>query len=62
MALKQGDDFYASTFVSVNGQYCMNPQLGEYIVYVAFPDGSIEVVASKLQIERGAAHEFDISY
>jgi hypothetical protein len=62
MALQQGDEFYASTFVSVNGQYYMNPQRGEYIVYVAFPDGSSKVVASELQIERGATHELDISY
>ena len=62
MALQQGDDFYASTFVSVNGQYYMNPQPGEYIVYVAFPDGSSKVVASELQIERGVTHELDISY
>ena len=62
MALQQGDGFYASTFVSVNGQYYMNPQPGEYIVYVAFPDGSSKVVTSELQIERGAAHELDISY
>lgn len=62
MAVQQRDDFYASTFVSVNGQFYMNLQPGEYIVYVAFPDGSSKVVASELQIERGAAHELDISY
>ena len=62
MALQQGDDFYASTFVSVDCQYYMNPQPGEYIVYVAFPDRSSKVVASELQIERGAAHELDTSY
>lgn len=62
MAVQQRDDFYASTFVSVNGQYYMNLQPGEYIVYVAFPDGSGKVVASELQIERGAAHELDILY
>jgi Carboxypeptidase regulatory-like domain len=62
MAVQQGDDFYASAFVSVNGQYYMNLQPGEYIVYVAFPDGSSKVVASELQIERGAADQLDISY
>ena len=62
MALQQGDDFYASTFVSVNGQYYMNPQPGEYMVYVAFPNRSSKIFASELQIERGAAHELDISY
>ncbi|HEY9406809.1 MAG TPA: hypothetical protein VIP53_05105 [Nitrososphaera sp.] len=29
MAVQQRDDFYASTFVSVNGQYYMNLQPGE---------------------------------
>jgi hypothetical protein len=62
MTPQQGDDFYASTFVSVNGQYYMNPQPGEYIAYVPFPDGSSKVVASELQIEGGATHELDISY
>lgn len=62
MAVQQRHDFYASTFVSVNGQYYMNLQPGEYIVYVAFPDVSRKVVASELQIERGVAHELDISY
>jgi|Tabmets5t2r1_1033131.scaffolds.fasta_scaffold55924_2 hypothetical protein len=62
MAVQQGDDFYASTFLSVNSQYYMNLQPGEYILYVAFPGGSTKVVASELQIERGAAHELDISY
>ena len=62
MAVQQGDDFYASSFVSVNGQYYIDLPPGEYIVYVAFPDGTSKVAASELQIERGAAHELDVSY
>lgn len=62
MAVQQGDNFYASSFVSVNGQYYINLPPGEYIVYVAFPDGTSEVAASELQIERGTAHELDVSY
>jgi hypothetical protein len=62
MAVQQGDDFYASSFVSVNGQYYIDLPPGEYIVYVAFPDGTSKVAASELQIERGTAHELEISY
>src|SRR5919109_1811110 len=56
MAVQQGDDFYASSFVSIHGQYYIDLPPGEYIVYVAFPDGTSKVAASELQIERGAAH------
>ena len=62
MAVQQVDDFYSSSFVSVNGQYHIDLPPGEYIVYVAFPDGTSKVAASELQIERGTAHELDVSY
>jgi hypothetical protein len=62
MAFQQGDGYYASSFVSVNGQYSLDLPPDEYIVYVAFPDGTSKVVANELQIERGAAQELDISF
>ena len=61
LAVQQGTDFAASAFVSVNGQYSLNLPPGEYILVVAFPDGTDRIV-NGLQIERGASQELSVSY
>ncbi len=61
LAVQQGTEFAASAFVSVNGQYSLNLPPGEYILVVAFPDGTDRIV-NGLQIERGASQELSVSY
>lgn len=60
LAVQQGDDFYASSFVSVNGQYNINLPPGEYIVYVAYPDGTDETAT--IEMQRGASSELNFDY
>ncbi|MEW6604957.1 MAG: carboxypeptidase-like regulatory domain-containing protein [Thermoproteota archaeon] len=60
LAVRQGTDFAASAFVSVNGQYYIDLPPGEYIVYVAYPDGTDKVAA--MEVQRGASHELNFAY
>ena len=61
LAVQQGTDFSASAFVSVTGQYTLSLPPGEYIVVVAFPDGTDKVV-NGFEVGRGASYELDVSY
>lgn len=61
LAVQQGTDFSASAFVSINGQYTLSLPPGEYIVVVAFPDGTDKVV-NGFEVGRGASYELDVSY
>jgi hypothetical protein len=60
LAVQQGTDFAASAFVSVNGQYYIALPPGEYIVYVAYPDGTDEI--ANVEVQRGANQELNFSY
>lgn len=60
LAVQQGTDFAASAFVSVNGQYYIDLPPSEYIVYVAYPDGTDGTAT--LQVQRGADHELNFAY
>lgn len=60
LAVQQGTDFVASAFVSVNGQYYINLPPGEYIVYVAYPDGTDKIAA--MEVQRGTSHELNFAY
>jgi hypothetical protein len=60
LAVQQGNDFFASSFVSVNGQYFLNLLPGNYIVVVSYPDGTDKTTA--LDIERGSSHELNFAY
>src|SRR3712207_2178074 len=40
LAVQQGSDFVASSFVSVTGDYDIRLPPGNYVVYVAYPDGT----------------------
>ena len=61
LAVQQGPDFTASSFVSVNGQYSLELPAGEYIVVVAFPDGTDRVISS-FDVARGTSYALDIGY
>ena len=60
LATQQGNDFYASSFVSINGQYVLDLQPGNYIVYVAYPDGTDKT--ETIDIQRGSSHELNFAY
>jgi hypothetical protein len=60
LAAQQGDDFFASAFVSVNGQYFLDLPPGNYIVYVAYPDGTDRTAT--VDIERGSNLELNFAY
>jgi hypothetical protein len=60
LAVQQGTDFAASAFVSVNGQYYIDLPPGEYIIYVAFPDGTDKTTS--MQVQRGTANELNFAY
>jgi hypothetical protein len=62
IAANQETGYTENAIISVNGQYFLNnlPQ-GEYIVMVAYPDGTNKVV-NDFQIESGINHELDFSY
>ena len=62
IAANQETGYTENAIISLNGQYLLNnlPE-GEYIVMVAYPDGTNKVV-SDFQIEGGINHELDFSY
>ena len=60
LAVQQGDDFFASSFVSVNGQFSLDVPPGDYIVVVAYPDGTERFVP--LEVDRGAERELNFVY
>jgi hypothetical protein len=60
LAVQQGSDFHASAFVSVNGQYHIDLPPGEYIVYVAYPDGTDGTAT--LNIQRGTDYKLNFDY
>jgi hypothetical protein len=60
LATQQGNDFFASAFVSINGQYVLDLPPGNYIVYVAYPDGTDKI--STIDIQRGSSHDLNFAY
>ena len=60
LAAQQGSDFVASSFVSINGQYDLNVPRGNYIVYVAYPDGTDRTAT--VDIQRGSLQELNFAY
>jgi hypothetical protein len=62
IAANQETGYTENAIISLNGQYFLNnlPQ-GEYIVMVAYPDGTNKVV-NDFQLESGINHELDFSY
>jgi hypothetical protein len=60
LAVQQGTDFHTSSFVSVNGQYYIDLPPGNYIVYVAYPDGTDKTAT--VDIPRGLNLELNFAY
>ncbi|HEX7033575.1 MAG TPA: carboxypeptidase-like regulatory domain-containing protein [Nitrososphaera sp.] len=60
LAVQQGTDFAASAFVSVNGQYYIDVPPGDYIMYVAYPDGTDKIAT--MEVQRGSSHELNFAY
>lgn len=58
----QETGFTENALISIDGQYLLNNlPAGEYIIMVAYPDGTNEVV-NEFQVESGSSHELDFSY
>ena len=60
LAVQQGSDFVASSFVSVTGDYDVRLPPGNYIVYVAYPDGTDQTAT--VDIQRGSLQELNFAY
>ncbi|MDQ3971677.1 MAG: carboxypeptidase-like regulatory domain-containing protein, partial [Thermoproteota archaeon] len=52
LAVQQGSDFVASSFVSVTGDYDIRLPPGNYVIYVAYPDGTDQTAT--VDIQRGS--------
>ena len=60
LAVQQGDAFVASSFVSVTGNYDLRLPPGNYIVYVAYPDGTDQTAT--VDVQRGSLQELNFGY
>jgi hypothetical protein len=60
LAVQQGSDFVASSFVSVTGDYDIRLPPGNYVVYVAYPDGSDQTTT--VDIQRGSLQAINFAY
>ncbi|MDQ4100811.1 MAG: carboxypeptidase-like regulatory domain-containing protein, partial [Thermoproteota archaeon] len=60
LAVQQGDSFVASSFVSVTGNYDLRLPPGNYIVYVAYPDGTDQTAT--VDVQRGSLQELNFAY
>jgi hypothetical protein len=62
IAANQETGYTENAIISINGQYFLNNlPTGEYIIMVAYPDGTNKVV-NDFQIESGSSHKLDFSY
>jgi hypothetical protein len=60
LAVQQGSDFVASSFVSVTGDYDIRLPPGNYIIYVAYPDGTDQTAT--VDIQRGSLQVLNFAY
>jgi hypothetical protein len=60
LAVQQGEAFVASSFVSVTGEYDLRLTPGNYVVYVAYPDGTDQTAT--VDIQRGSPQELNFAY
>jgi hypothetical protein len=60
LAVQQGNAFVASSFVSITGDYDIRLPPGNYIVYVAYPDGTDQTAT--VDIQRGSLQELNFAY
>jgi hypothetical protein len=61
VAAEQSSGYTVNSFVTLTGQYYFDLPAGQYIIMVAFPDGTSKTV-SGFEVERGSEHRLDISY
>ncbi|MGA7368058.1 MAG: carboxypeptidase-like regulatory domain-containing protein [Nitrososphaeraceae archaeon] len=62
VAANQETGYTGNALISINGQYFLNNlPAGQYIVMVAYPDGTNQVV-NDFQVESGSNHELNFSY
>jgi hypothetical protein len=62
VAANQDAGYTENAVISINGQYLLsNLPAGEYIVMVAYPDGTNDVV-NGFKVESGSNHQLDFSY
>lgn len=62
IAANQESGFTENAIISLNGEYFLgNLPAGQYIVMVAFPDGTNKAV-NEFQVESGSNHELNFSY
>jgi Carboxypeptidase regulatory-like domain len=60
LAVQQGNAFVASSFVSLTGDYDIQIPPGNYVIYVAYPDGTDET--RTVDIQRGSLQELNFAY
>lgn len=60
LAVQQGNAFVASSFVSIIGDYDIQLPPGNYVIYVAYPDGTDET--GTVDIQRGSLQELNFAY
>jgi hypothetical protein len=60
LAVQQGNAFVASSFVSITGDYDIQIPPGNYVIYVAYPDGTDET--GTVDIQRGSLQELNFAY
>ncbi|MEM2140310.1 carboxypeptidase regulatory-like domain-containing protein [Nitrososphaera sp.] len=61
VAAEQGTGHTVNEFVSVDGNYSFDLPPGNYIIVVAYPDGTNKIVNDYV-VESGASHRLDFSY
>ena len=60
LAVQQGNAFVASSFVSITGDYDIQIPPGNYVIYVAYPDGTDET--RTVDVQRGSLQELNFAY
>ena len=60
LAVQQGNAFVASSLVSITGDYDIQLPPGNYVIYVAYPDGTDET--ETVDIQRGSLQELNFAY
>jgi hypothetical protein len=60
LAVQQGSDFVATSFVSISGNYDIRLLPGNYVIYVAYPDGTDQTAT--VNIQRGSLQGLDFAY
>jgi Carboxypeptidase regulatory-like domain len=60
LAVQQGSDFVANSLISVTGDYDIRLPPGNYVVYVAYPDGTDQTATANIQ--RGSLQTLNFAY